>query len=158
MNLTDHFTLEEMVRSETAPRLGIDNTPTAEVITELTKTAQFLERIRAFARAHYNPNAIVVVTSGYRCPELNKAIGGVPTSAHCYGCAADIHVPGVPILQLAKDVATNIMGYDQIIHEFGSWVHVGLARPGLRIRLETLTIGGHPAQTREGLLPLPFEN
>lgn len=156
MNLTDHFTLEEMVRSETAPRRGIDNTPSTDVIDQLRLTAQFLERIRAFARAHYNPNAIVVVTSGYRCPELNKAIGGVPTSAHCYGCAADIHVPGVEILTLAKDVADNIMGYDQVIHEFGSWVHVGLARPGYKSRGERLTIGGHPAQTREGLLPLPF--
>jgi zinc D-Ala-D-Ala carboxypeptidase len=158
MNLTDHFTLEEMVRSETAPRLGIDNIPTAEIIDRLRVTAQLLERIRAFARAHYNPNSIVVVTSGYRCPDLNKAIGGVPTSAHCFGCAADIHVPGVPILTLAKDVAANIMGYDQIIHEFGSWVHVGLARPDTVPRHETLTIGGHPAQTRIGLVPLPFED
>lgn len=128
--LTAHFSLEEMTRSETAARKGLDNTPSAGVITNLTRTAEYLELVREAVQAHYGDDKAVVITSGYRSPTVNEAVGGVPTSAHCFGCAADIHVPGIAILELAEFVASRMHAYDQVIHEFGSWVHVGLPLPG----------------------------
>lgn len=152
MNLTDHFTLEEMVISEVAARKGLDNTPSDTVIANLTRVAQYLEQVRSAAKVAYGPDKVVIVTSGYRSPAVNEAVGGVSTSAHCKGLAADIHVPGVAVLDLARLIEAKLTGYDQLIHEFGAWVHVGLSEGAPRHM--SLTIGGHPVTTRTGLLPL----
>lgn len=154
MQLTDHFTLEEMVLSEVAARKGLDNTPTPEVILSLTRVAQFLEQVRALAKTTYGPDKVIIVTSGYRSPAVNEAVGGVGTSYHCVGLAADIHCPGVAVLDLAKLIEQKLIGYDQLIHEFGTWVHVGLPVLNATPRHQSLTIGGHPTTTRTGLLPL----
>lgn len=154
MNLTDHFTLEEMVLSETAARLGLDNTPDDTLIAALTRTCQFLEQVRATAKTAFGPNRVIAVTSGYRAPAVNEAVGGKATSFHCKGLAADIHCPGVAVLDLAKLIEQKIIGYDQLIHEFGAWVHVGLPDIGTTPRHQSLTIGGKPVTTRTGLWPL----
>lgn len=154
MNLTDHFTLEEMVLSEVAARKGLNNIPSDEIIACLTRTAQFLEQVRATAKTAFGPNKIIIVTSGYRSFAVNEAVGGVSTSAHCKGLAADIHCPGVAVLDLAKIIESKLTGYDQLIHEFGAWVHVGLAGIGTTPRHMSLTIGGRPTVTRTGLWPL----
>jgi len=154
MNLTDHFTLEEMVISEVASRKGLDNTPSDAIVASLTRVAQFLEQVRSTAKTAFGPDKVIVVTSGYRSPAVNEAVGGVSTSAHCFGLAADIHCPGVPVLDLAKLIEQKLIGYDQLIHEFGAWVHVGLSVAGNSPRHQSLTIGGHPTSTRTGLWPL----
>ena len=82
MNLTKHFTLSELCNSETAARKGLDNHPTDETISQLKYTCAGLERIRQIT------NAAIVVTSGYRSPAVNQAIGGKVTSQHCKGEAA----------------------------------------------------------------------
>lgn len=154
MNLTDHFTLEEMVLSETAARLGLDNTPSPEIIASLTRTCQYLEQVRSCAKTVYGTDKVIMVTSGYRSQQVNASVGGKPTSYHCFGLAADIHCPGVPVLDLAKTIEAKLTGYDQLIHEFGAWVHVGLPFIGSTPRHQSLTIGGRPVTTRTGLLEL----
>lgn len=155
--LTPHFSVEELTRSETAARKGLDNTPSAATVANLSKTAEYLELVREAVQAHYGQDKVVVITSGYRSPAVNEAVGGAPTSAHCFGCAADIHVPGISVLELAEFVAGQMHAYDQVIHEYGSWVHVGLPRPGAAPREQRLTIGrfSDGVRTLPGILPLP---
>lgn len=121
MNLTEHFTLAELTASETAARQGIDNTPSDVIIHNLTRTALLLEQVRTLL------GAPVIISSGYRCPALNSAIGGAPRSAHMLGLAADFIAPafGTP-LEVCQALSANGLQYDQLIHEFGRWVHIGL--------------------------------
>lgn len=122
MNLSPHFTLAEFVTSQTAARLGIDNTPGPVTIANLRKTAATLERVRSLLGG-----VPIIVTSGYRCPKLNKAIGGSATSAHMTGMAVDFIAPryGSPY-KIAKAIVGSEIPFDQVIHEFGTWVHLGL--------------------------------
>lgn len=82
--MTEHFKLNEFIKSKTADIYKIDNTPTDEIITNLKELAVLLEKIRT------KYNHPIIITSGYRCKELNNKIGGVPTSQHVKGQAADI--------------------------------------------------------------------
>lgn len=120
--MTEHFTLEELSRSETATRKGIDNSIPYEYLPNAKRVAETLEIIRA----HFGP---VRVTSCYRGVELNRIIGGSPTSAHCRAMAADFEVPSYANIDVARWCADNLKNYDQIIYEFGpsGWVHIGLA-------------------------------
>lgn len=128
-----HFTREEMILSDYAVRHDINNEPTPEIEINLKRVANWLEILREHI------GAPIIVTSGYRCPYLNNAIGGSPHSAHIAGLAADIHTPAMTIKELAHETASFMYerGYDQIIWEFDRWVHVGL-REGVN-RMETLT-------------------
>lgn len=128
MRLTEHFTLEEMVRSATAARKGIDNTPSAEVVDNLGALCRnVLEPARqAFGGA-------IVVTSGYRSAALNAAVGGKSNSQHMAGEAADIQVrSGLRRLyKLIKDRGV----YDQLLYERSGksvWIHVSYTRYGNR--------------------------
>ena len=120
--LTTHFSLAEMTASQTAARLGIDNTPDAAILRNLRRTATLLEEIRQIL------GAPIIVSSGYRCPALNKAVNGSKNSAHMLGLAADFTAPafGTPF-HVAKKIAAWGVEYDQLIHEFGTWVHIGLS-------------------------------
>lgn len=122
MNLTPHFTLEEMTFSSTAIRLSIDNTPPKEVIGRLTTLAQTLELVRAMLGYPLH------IDSGYRCPDLNLQVGGAPDSAHMSGYAADFICPefGEP-LAIVQCIAKNgSIKFDQLIQE-GEWVHLSVA-------------------------------
>lgn len=123
MQLSEHFSLAELCASDTAARKGIDNTPPATVIEALKNTALGLERIRTLVGKPIN------VSSGYRSPKLNAAVGGQSASQHTRGEAADITVPGMPVPELARVIADNriALGVDQVILEFSSWVHVSFA-------------------------------
>ena len=123
MNLTANFTLAEMVSSQTAARLGIDNAPTPEFITNLQRVAQVLEQIRALL------NCPILISSGYRCAALNERVGGSKTSAHMRGMAADFTSPkfGTPFEVARRIQQTGAIGFDQLIHEYGAWVHIGIA-------------------------------
>ena len=139
MNFPPHFTLEELTRSQTATRNGIDNTPDEEITANLVKLAWFLESLRGKLRKHYQKRLFIIVSSGYRCETLNLVIGGSKTSAHMKGLAADIHVPRLTSLELAKFINEHMANeeFDQVINEFGRWVHVGLTN-GLA-RMQDLT-------------------
>ncbi len=134
MKITEHFTLEELSFSEAAARLGLDNTPMQAVITNLGLVAAVMERIRTLLG-----DRPIVVHSGYRSAEVNQAVGGVATSAHCRGMACDFVCPafGTPA-EVALAILRSDIEYDQLILEYG-WVHVGLAQQGLLSRREALT-------------------
>src|ERR1051325_8425715 len=87
MQLTEHFSLEELIASEVAARKGIDNTPPDDIVAKLRVLAAGLERVRAVR------DGPIHVTSGYRCLALNTAIGGAHDSMHIQGLAADILCP-----------------------------------------------------------------
>ncbi|WP_166359359.1 D-Ala-D-Ala carboxypeptidase family metallohydrolase [Pseudomonas akapageensis] len=135
MNLTPFFTLGELTVSETASRLGIENTPDPEVMKNLYRLATFLEDVRALA------GGPVLVSSGYRSPALNKVIGGSARSAHMSGLAADFNVPGFAPYKLAALIAASQLAFDQLILEFDAWVHLGLALDKPRRQVLTIRKG-----------------
>lgn len=124
--LSPHFSLQEFVYSNTAIKRDINNTPGIAIIRNLRRLALYLETARSAVRQQYGQDHVIVITSGYRSPELNRAVGGVPTSAHVRGLAADIHSPGIVPTDLSKFLADALADYDQIIDE-GTWTHVGLS-------------------------------
>jgi hypothetical protein len=125
MNLSANFTLKELTKSDTATRLGLDNTPDDEALENL-KT--LCEMVLQPVREHYGKS--VTVNSAYRSPESNAAVGGSKTSDHCKGMAADIEIVGVANADLAQWIMDNLE-YTQLILEFytpgipdSGWVHV----------------------------------
>lgn len=143
MKLTEHFTLAELTRSTTADRLGLDNTPPPELIPRLVRTAEMLERIRSTLRVP------ITVTSGYRCPALNAAVGSRTSSDHTQGHAADIVAPlfGTPT-EVARLLAplVSVLSIGQIILEGVAgkqWVHVSTHEPERAVnRILTITDAG----------------
>jgi hypothetical protein len=146
MKISEHFTLEELSFSSAAARLGLDNTPTSIVITNLGLVSAVMERIRTLLG-----NRPIVVHSGYRSAEVNHAVGGVVTSAHCRGLACDFVCSafGTPA-EVALAILKSDIEYDQLILEYG-WVHVGLAREGLLSRREALTKRSRGAAYESGI-------
>jgi len=132
--LSPHFTIGELIASDIAARKGIDNTPSALVEANLARVAGILEAVRAL---NGRP---VVVSSGYRCKALNTAVGGADNSAHMYGLAADINAPGVSPYDLGLAIIKAGIKFDQIIHEFGEWVHIAVPEQGKNPRGSILTI------------------
>ena len=125
MNLSANFTLKELTKSDTATRLGLDNTPDDEALENL-KT--LCEMVLQPVREHYGKS--VTVNSAYRSPESNAAVGGSKPSDHCKGMAADIEIVGVANADLAQWIMDNLE-YTQLILEFytpgipdSGWVHV----------------------------------
>lgn len=119
MQLTKNFSLIELTSSETAVRKGIDNTPNQEVVTNLK---ELCENVMQPLRDWYGKP--INITSGYRSPKLNKAIGGSSTSDHCYGCAIDFTLPKEDYEKVFNWIRTNCE-FDQIINEFDfQWIHV----------------------------------
>ncbi len=142
MNLTQHFTLAELIDSPTAIRKGIDNTPPTEVVANLARVAATLEQIRALV------GGPITVSSGYRCAALNHAVGGAANSAHVDGLAADINAPGMTPRALAVLIRDAGVALDQIIFE-GNWVHVGLSAGAPRGQVLTANFsGGHVTYTK----------
>lgn len=126
LQLSEHFRLAEMTQSDTAIRLGIDNSPPENLLPNLAALAATLEQIRILV------GLPVRVSSGYRSQKLNKVIGGSKNSAHLLGLAADISVDGIPPKLLAERIRDSSgIGYDQLIYE-GTWVHVGLSSGEMR--------------------------
>ena len=123
IRLTEHFTIEELTRSEIAVRNGIDNSCPKELIPNLLRLAEALEKIR---NAYFLP---VSVSSGYRCEALNKLIGGSPTSAHTRALAADFTRKNKSVIEICKQIPEIVTDFDQVIYEFGpaGWVHLGLS-------------------------------
>lgn len=125
MHLTKNFTLEELTKSETALRFGMDNTPNDE---QLSNMVALCECVLQPIRDHFGKG--VKVNSGFRDPEVNAKVGGSKTSDHCKGMAADIEIPGVANAELAQWIVDNLE-FRQVILEFytpgipdSGWVHV----------------------------------
>lgn len=121
MNLSSHFTLDELTISQTAARKGLDNTPPPEVLANLKRLAATLEEVRGLV------GKPIVVSSGYRSNAVNRAVGGSKTSAHMSGLAADINCHGLSPVALAHVIKSSGIEFDQLILEFDSWVHIAIA-------------------------------
>jgi zinc D-Ala-D-Ala carboxypeptidase len=126
--LSQHFSLAEMVESATARRLQIKEqfTPSPQIVNNLTLLCtNLLEPLRQKVGA-------IVVTSGYRCPRVNKAVGGVVTSQHLLGQAADIYAINISKAALFETIKQSNLPFDQLIWEYGTqlepaWVHVSFS-------------------------------
>lgn len=145
MKLTEHFTLEELTASDTAARLGLDNAPPPAVVQNLRALAEKLEEVRCIL------GRPLIVSSGFRSLAVNRAIGSKDTSAHVQGLAADFICPGFGSpLEVAEELAAAGVRFDQLIHEYGRWVHIGLRADPSTWRGQLLTIDR--TGTRAGLL------
>jgi zinc D-Ala-D-Ala carboxypeptidase len=120
MQLSEHFSLDELTHSDLAVRKGISNDPTPDVISNLTRLAGLLEQVRKYL------NKPILINSGYRCPELNQAVGGQKSSQHLLGCAADIRISGMTPDEIVKAIIQTDIQFDQMIREFDSWVHISV--------------------------------
>lgn len=137
--LTEHFSVEEFTRSEAAIRLGLDNRLPANLHDNAMLVAKTLEVIRE------RFGGPVIVTSCYRAPGVNAAVGGSETSAHKYAFAVDFTIPGFRNSVVCEILQTLLTGFDQIIYEFGEsgWVHLGLSRTAPRGEvLSAVKVGG----------------
>jgi uncharacterized protein YcbK (DUF882 family) len=140
MNLTANFTLSEMVKSETALRHDMDNTPGE---AEIASLRLLCEKILQPVREHYGKG--VKVNSGFRHPEVNAKVGGSKTSDHCKGQAADIEIPSVANADLAAHIVDTYK-FTQVILEFytpgvpdSGWVHVSYDPANLKSQVLTAT-------------------
>lgn len=132
--LSANFVLAEFTRSATAQAQGIDNTPSLKHVANLRQLARTLERVREALGGHP-----IIISSGYRSPELNRVVGGSPTSDHANGLAVDFTCPG---FGSAREVCEAIVAagieFDQLIYEQGNteWVHLGI---GTRLRGQVMS-------------------
>lgn len=131
--LSPNFTLQEFTRSGTAKRLNINNEPNGRQIRNLRYLCvTLLEPLRSALRAKVHPKARIIITSGFRVPELNLAVGGVKTSQHPKGEAADIRVDdgeGRRLLtpqELFDFIVAEGLPFWQLINEYDEWVHLSL--------------------------------
>jgi len=142
MKISEHFTLEEMLKSQIAERKNISNIPMPDHIKNLTHLAlNILEPIRKHYNIQFSPN------SGYRSPELNKSMGGAKNSQHMTGEAVDIEIPGISNYDLAVWCKENLK-FDQIILECyksgipnSGWVHISLKEQNNRSNALTYSNG-----------------
>ena len=136
MKLSEHLSLSEVIRSESAKRNGISNMPTPEHIENFKLLAE-----KVFEPIRNNFRCPIHISSGYRSKELNASIGGSLTSQHCQGEAIDVDMDGTPhgvTNKMVFDFIKNHLDYDQLINEFDySWVHVSYSSKGTN-RKQTL--------------------
>jgi putative chitinase len=118
MNLSEHFTFEELTITD---HREFDNTPNVEETENLTRLAGFLEQVKEVLGG--KP---IMVNSAFRSEAVNNAVGSRNTSQHRIGCAADIRVPGMTPDEVVKAVIASGIGYDQIIREFDRWTHISV--------------------------------
>lgn len=134
--LTPHFTLEELTITQ---HREIDNTPPKEVLDNLLKTALLLEEVRT------RLGVPILISSGYRCPALNASVGGQKNSQHMTGQAADFIAPAFGSPQtIVSTLVDSGIEYDQLIVEFGRWVHISCAQSPRRQALVIDSTGTRP--------------
>lgn len=142
MQISKHFNLDELVHSDYGVRHDIDNTPPPSVRAALVKlTNNILEPLRVKA------GRPVIVSSAYRCGLINRGVGGSETSQHCDGEAADLNILRVAPYTTAQMIVQMGLPFDQLILEFGRWVHVSHAASGKQ-RGQILTATKINGQTR----------
>ena len=118
MNLSEHFTLEELTATS---HREFDNTPKASELANLMRLAALLEQVKTVLGG--KP---VMINSGFRSKQVNDSVGSKDTSQHRIGCAADIRIPGMTPDEVVKAIIASDIGYDQIIREFDSWTHISV--------------------------------
>ena len=127
MNLTNNFTLNELIYSTTAEKNKIDNTPSQPVIKNLKALCEnVLQPLRN------NLGCPIVITSGFRCAVLNKRVGGASNSQHLYGQAADLIVPQKNLKDVFNYIKSHLP-YDQLLYEYSKsdkWIHVSYRADG----------------------------
>lgn len=126
-----NFPRREFEASQTAVRRDIDNTIPQELLPNAIRLSWWLQELRnKINRLHRTEGSArelpIIVTSGYRCPDLNKAIGGSASSQHMKAQAVDFGVPGMTPRELVDFIVKHHPGFDQMIEEFGRWVHVSV--------------------------------
>jgi hypothetical protein len=124
MNLTEHFTLEELTHTD---HRQFDNTPNDAELENLKRLAEFLEEVKTALGG--KP---VMVNSAFRSKQVNDAVGSKDTSQHRIGCAVDIRVPGLTPDQVVKTIIESGLPYDQVIREFDRWTHVSIPNEATR--------------------------
>ncbi|MEX3950632.1 D-Ala-D-Ala carboxypeptidase family metallohydrolase [Paraburkholderia sp. EG287A] len=135
MRLSPHFSLDELIQSETATRHGISNQPGPAELDNLVRLADVLELVRTLL--HGRP---MLISSAYRAPGVNRLVGGSATSDHMSGRAADFICPGFGSpLQVCRAIdADASIPFEQLIFE-GTWVHLSIAAEGRDVRRQVLT-------------------
>jgi uncharacterized protein YcbK (DUF882 family) len=118
MNLSEHFTLDELTHTD---HRQFDNTPNDNELENLKRLASLLEEVKTVLGG--KP---IMVNSAFRSKQVNDAVGSKDSSQHRIGCAADIRVPGMTPDEVVKAVIASGIGYDQIIREFDRWTHISV--------------------------------
>jgi putative chitinase len=118
MNLSEHFTLEELTHTE---HRELENTPNEIELANLKRLAEFLEKVKTVLGG--KP---IMVNSAFRSKAVNDAVGSKDTSQHRVGCAADLRVPGMTPDEVVKAIIASGIGYDQVIREFDRWTHISI--------------------------------
>ena len=130
MNLSTHFTLEEATYSETAVRMGIPNQPSELQLANMKHAAECLEPLRA-------ATGPLRINSWLRLPDVNVAVGGSKVSSHMDGFAIDVSSSKLTPIELCRKVEELGLKFDQMIHEYGRWMHISFAP---EMRQQKLTI------------------
>ena len=133
MNLTEHFSLEELTHTD---HREFDNTPNEAEKANLGRLAAFLEQVKGLLGG--KP---VMVNSAFRCKQVNDAVGSKDTSQHRVGCAADIRIPGMTPDEVVRAVIASDLQFDQVIREFDRWTHISVTNdPNGKPRRQALII------------------
>ena len=136
MYLTDHFSTEELCHSNTAIRLGLNNTPNQVQLTNLKTLAEGLEHVRSKLGG-----LPIIISSGFRSMDVNRAVGSKDTSFHTFGLAADFICPRYgSVDDVFHAVVSSSIEYDQLIKEFDRWIHIGFPKGTDKPRRQSLII------------------
>jgi hypothetical protein len=142
MNLSEHFTLDEATYSETAVRMHIDNQPSTLQLENMKHAAACLEPLR-------EATGSLRINSWLRLPEVNVAVGGSKVSSHMDGWAIDVSSTKMTPIELCHKVEELGIKFDQMIHEFGRWMHISFAP---EMRQQKLTIFKPEGKYKPGIL------
>lgn len=118
MNLTEHFTLEELTHTD---HRELENTPNETELANIQRLAEFLETVKTVLGG--KP---IMVNSAFRSKAVNDAVGSKDSSQHRVGCAADIRVPSMNPDEVVRAIIASNLGYDQVIREFDRWTHISI--------------------------------
>ena len=124
MNLTEHFTLEELTHTD---HREFENVPNEAELENLKRLAEFLEDVKTALGG--KP---VMVNSAFRSKQVNDAVGSKDSSQHRIGCAVDVRVPGLTPDQVVRTIIEAGLPYDQIIREFDRWTHISIPNEAAR--------------------------
>jgi hypothetical protein len=118
MNLTEHFTLEELTVTN---HRTLDNTPNDDELANLVRLAEFLEKVKSFL-----DGKPIMVNSAFRSKAVNDAVGSRDSSQHRVGAACDFRVPGMSPDAVVRALVASKLPFDQIIREFDAWTHISI--------------------------------
>lgn len=152
LKISEHFTYQELVRSQTAARRGIKNIPNMQQIENARRVAKEIEKLRSAMGG-----IPVTPSSWFRCKKLNTAIRGSKYSQHMQGEAMDFTISGVSSTEIVEKIIELDLPYHQVIDEFGSWVHFSVAPLDQKPRKQALTAKKIKKWGRLKTVYTPFE-